>query len=91
MLSFYEYKSSKERYLNEDEADSMFTAPDKQIAMASINQAINQIQPIISNLEGLSQKLQQAGVSGDRLKKTAESLKSYLDSLKEVKSKPTNP
>ena len=89
MLSFYEYKSIRESYLKEDDADSMFTAPDKERAMASIDQAINQIQPIISNLEGISQKLQQAGVSGDKLKKTAESLKSYLDSLKEVKSKPT--
>jgi cation transport regulator ChaC len=90
MLSFYEYKLNKENYLKEDDTESLFIAPDKSKAMMAISQAIGQIQPLISNLNTISAKLEESGIKGEKLKKTAESLTKYLDELKKAKEKSSN-
>lgn len=85
MLSFYEYKLNKKRtYLNEDDSDSVFTAPDKTKVLPILSQAISQIEPMISNLTELSKKMDGAGINGSKIKKTAESLEAYIETLKKA-------
>jgi hypothetical protein len=88
MLSFYEYKSNKEReYLKEDDSESIFTAPDKTKVLPVINQAISKIEPMISGLNDIAKKMEEVGVNSTKVKSSAESLNKYVEKLKESLTK----
>ncbi len=84
MKSFSEFLgiSIKEQ----EDANSIYAAPDKAKAVATMNQAISQLPTIINNLKDLGTKLESASLNSTKVKNAAESLEKYIEALKKEAS-----
>ena len=77
------YKEFIDKSLREqEEADSIYAAPDKAKAVTTMNQAISQLPTIISNLKDLAIKLESSSLNSSKVKNAAESLEKYMENLK---------
>lgn len=92
MITFYEYKENQNRIsLLEDEGgDDVFISPDITQSISAINVAVGQIQPMVTNLMDIANKLDAANVNSAKLKSISKSLDAYIKKLKEATSKPLN-
>lgn len=69
--------------IEQEDADSIYSAPDKAKAVAVMNQAISQLPTVISNLKDLATKLESASLNSTKVKNSAESLEKYVEVLKQ--------
>jgi hypothetical protein len=77
------YKEFIDKSLREqEEADSIYAAPDKAKAVTTMNQAISQLPTIITNLKDLATKLESSSLNSSKVKNAAESLEKYMENLK---------
>lgn len=80
MISYKEFLGKSLR--EQDEADSIYAAPDKAKAVTTMNQAISQLPSIITNLKDLATKLESSSLNSSKVKNAAESLEKYIETLK---------
>lgn len=66
----------------EEETESIYAVPDKAKAIAMLNQAIGQLPGIVNSLKDMSQKFESSGLNNSKIKRTAESLEKYIETLK---------
>jgi hypothetical protein len=70
----------------QEDANSIYAAPDKAKAITIMNQAISQLPTIINNLKDLGTKLESASLNSSKVKNAAESLEKYMEALKKEAS-----